>query len=78
MLKVKHIPIRTCISCRTKRDKRDLLRLVIDHDGMISINQLAPGRGVYVCAQDECVERLFLRHKLYDKFRFDENIIVNL
>lgn len=78
MPKIKHIPIRTCVSCRTKRDKRDLLRLVIDHDGVITVNQLAPGRGVYACPKDECVGRLFLRHKLHDKFRFDGNIIVNL
>ena len=78
MREKKHIPIRTCISCRTKRDKKDLLRLSVNHDGMITIKQSAHGRGVYVCALDECVERLFSMYKLHDKFCFDGNIIVNL
>ena len=78
MPREKYLPIRTCISCRTKKDKSFLLRLVIDHDGIITVNQRIPGRGVYVCPQDECTERLFSRRNLHDKFRFDGNIIVNL
>jgi len=75
MSEKKHIPIRTCISCRTKRDKKDLLRLVIDYDGIITTNQSTPGRGVYICPVGECVERLFSKYKLYNKFCFDGNII---
>ena len=78
MPKKKHIPIRTCISCHTKKDKKALLRLVIDHDGAITLNQSVHGKGVYVCPLGECAERLFFRYKLHDKFSFNGSIIENL
>ena len=33
MQKVKKIPQRQCVGCRTKRDKRDLLRIVKTPEG---------------------------------------------
>ena len=51
MQKVKKIPQRQCVGCRTKRDKRDLLRIVLDATGKRS------GRGVYVCPDPECLRK---------------------
>jgi hypothetical protein len=34
----KHIPIRQCVACRTARPKRELLRVVIDANGAISLD----------------------------------------
>jgi len=43
----KHIPIRQCVTCRTARPKRELLRVVIDAKGEISLDPTGKkaGRG---------------------------------
>jgi len=45
-------PQRTCVACRTTRDKRDLLRVVRAPDGSVSFDASgkAAGRGAYLCA----------------------------
>ena len=52
-------PVRTCIGCRERRPKLALVRLVRDADGVVTVDtrHRAPGRGAYVCATTECVER---------------------
>ena len=54
--KNKHIPQRTCVACRQKRDKKDLIRLVRTNDGIVEVDTSArkPGRGVYLCPRKNC------------------------
>ena len=49
-------PTRTCVACRTERQKRDLVRVVRAPDGavMIDASGRAPGRGAYLCADGSC------------------------
>lgn len=58
MARQKHAPQRTCIVCRTVRDKRDLLRIVRTPEGQIIVDGTgkANGRGAYLCRQVECLE----------------------
>jgi len=51
-----HSPIRSCIACGSKREKKQLLRLVLDNDGWVVVDKSghAPGRGAYVCKNEEC------------------------
>ena len=60
MQKVKKIPQRQCVGCRTKRDKRDLLRIVKTPEGEIVLDATGKksGRGVYVCPDPECLRGL--------------------
>ena len=55
-LPARHFPIRTCVACRTERQKRDFLRVVRAPDGTVSVDQSgrAPGRGAYLCADGSC------------------------
>ncbi len=57
MIKPKHIPIRTCVACRTTDAKRGLLRVVRQPDGVVVYDPKGkmPGRGAYVCAQPACI-----------------------
>jgi uncharacterized protein len=50
--------IRTCVGCRTRAVKSDLLR-VVAVDGIIVIDPAArlPGRGAYLHPSEECLER---------------------
>ncbi len=72
-------PQRTCIACRTKRAKNELLRVTRTPAGDVELDleQAKPGRGAYVCRDEACVTRAltaraFTRHlgaTLSDDFR---------
>jgi hypothetical protein len=52
-------PARTCVSCRTERDKRDLVRIVRTPSGDVRVDPTgkASGRGAYLCADPVCWEK---------------------
>ena len=52
----RRFPVRTCVACRTERQKRDLVRIVRGPDGNIDMDTTgrAPGRGAYLCADGSC------------------------
>lgn len=55
----KHVPVRTCIACRTSGDKRTLTRIVRtpEQDVRIDPTGKANGRGAYLCDRPACWER---------------------
>ena len=64
--KSKHIPQRTCVACRQKRDKKDLIRLVCAENGVVEVDMSAkkPGRGAYLCPKKDCWEAGLRRNRL--------------
>lgn len=54
----KHMPLRSCIACREKHPKRDLIRLVRTPEGTIEIDPRGKrsGRGAYLCRKPQCWE----------------------
>jgi predicted RNA-binding protein YlxR (DUF448 family) len=66
----KHVPLRTCISCRETKPKRELLRVVHTPDGHVSIDATGKksGRGAYLCAKRACWENAIKRHRLEQEF----------
>jgi uncharacterized protein len=54
----KHVPLRTCVVCRQKFEKRALIRLVDTGDGVVidSSGKMA-GRGAYLCTNKTCWDR---------------------
>jgi predicted RNA-binding protein YlxR (DUF448 family) len=59
-------PTRTCVVCRTPRDKRDLLRVVRMPSGGIALDPggRADGRGAYLCRTGSCIDDAFRRGAL--------------
>jgi len=61
MVRIKrHIPIRTCISCGLKRNKNDLIRLILDAQGVVrrdDFGKMHSSRGAYVCPNKSCREK---------------------
>ncbi len=57
-MKDKHLPQRTCIVCRQKRDKKTLIRLVLAESGAVEVDMPAKkaGRGAYLCPKKVCWE----------------------
>lgn len=56
-MKQKKIPLRKCNGCGEQKDKRELVRIVKNADGEISLDLTgkAPGRGAYICKCAECL-----------------------
>jgi uncharacterized protein len=58
----RHPPTRTCVSCRTERDKGDLVRIVRTQTGQnaqdvevrVDPTGKAAGRGAYLCVDATC------------------------
>ncbi len=56
--RVRHIPQRTCIGCRTVAPKRSLIRIVQGADGLIiDPTGKLPGRGAYLHERRSCWEQ---------------------
>jgi predicted RNA-binding protein YlxR (DUF448 family) len=74
-----HIPIRTCISCGSKRAKCLLVRLALDNENRLIKDGAAgiKGRGAYVCDMRSCVEQLLKNKRLNRQFRTDRAISVS-
>ncbi|HET7702528.1 MAG TPA: YlxR family protein [Candidatus Limnocylindrales bacterium] len=53
---VRRVPTRSCVACRTARDKRDLVRIVRTPDGAMMIDETGrlAGRGAYLCRDAGC------------------------
>ena len=66
-----HVPTRTCLGCRERRRKHELVRLVRGADGVVGVDAEAalPGRGAYVCGDPGCVERALKGGRLAHAFR---------
>ena len=68
---MKKTPQRTCIACREKNDKKNLIRIVRDKKNQtvfLDRSGKANGRGCYVCKKSECAEKAtnpkLLKHHL--------------
>ena len=55
----KTYPQRMCIGCRDMKDKKELIRIVKNKEGMISFDETGKlaGRGAYVCKTSECLNK---------------------
>lgn len=56
----KKIPERKCMGCNRKLPKNELLRIVRSPEGEVSVDSVGklPGRGVYICSEPKCFERV--------------------
>lgn len=59
MSRVRKIPQRTCIGCRSVRPKKELVRIVRTPEGSIEIDPTGKrsGRGAYICPSNDCLEK---------------------
>ena len=67
---MKKIPQRTCIGCNEVKNKNELIRIVKNKDGQISIDKTgkASGRGAYICDNIECLEKMIKVKRLEKTF----------
>lgn len=71
-----------CVTCRTMRPKRELIRLAASRDGVISLDPTGrkPGRGAYVCRNRTCLEQAIRGRKIDKglKTRVDDAVVAAL
>ena len=60
-MKVRKIPQRMCLGCQEMKPKKELIRVVKNKEGEISIDLIgkAPGRGSYICKSIDCFEKAY-------------------
>ena len=63
---MKKLPQRTCMGCNEKKDKKDLIRIVKNKNGEISIDKTGKqeGRGAYICNKVECLDKVIKSKRL--------------
>lgn len=51
--------IRTCIGCRKKKEKYDLIRIIKNTNGefVVDLSGRMEGRGAYICKNEECLKK---------------------
>lgn len=68
--RVKHVPQRTCVACKTSKPKRELLRVVRTPDGHVALDPggKKSGRGAYLCAKYSCWDLALKKGRLEHEF----------
>lgn len=58
-MKVRKTPQRKCIGCGEMKDKKELMRVIRETSGDISIDITGKknGRGAYLCKNEECLKK---------------------
>ena len=64
--KVKKIPMRRCVGCNEHKPKAELLRVVRDPEGGISLDFKGKksGRGAYICRDVKCLKKARKSHRI--------------
>lgn len=79
---MKSQPQRTCMGCNSKKDKKDLIRIVKNKENQISIDRTGKkeGRGAYLCDEIQCLEKIIKSKRLEKIFemKISEEIYENL
>ena len=79
---MKNIPQRTCMGCNTKKDKKDLIRIVKNNKNEITIDKTGKqeGRGAYICNSVQCLEKVIKSKRLERSLdvKISEEIYSNL
>ena len=63
---MKRIVLRMCMGCNEKKDKRELIRRVLNKEGEITIDKTGnlEGRGAYICDKIDCLEKVIKTKRL--------------
>ena len=79
---MKRQPVRTCMGCNEKREKKQLIRIVKNKMNEISLDRTGKqeGRGAYICDNIECLEKVIKSKRLERIFdiKLSDEIYENL
>ena len=79
---MKKIPQRTCMGCNEAKSKKQLIRIVKNKLGEITVDTTGrkEGRGAYICNNIDCLEKAIKTKRLERTFemKIDENVYTKL
>ena len=79
---MKRQPVRTCMGCNEKREKKQLIRIVKNKMNEINLDKTRKleGRGAYICDDIECLEKIIKSKRLEKIFdmKISDEIYENL
>ena len=63
----KRIPSRMCVSCRERKEKSQLIKVVRTENGfVVTSDSKIFGRGAYVCKNEKCIS-LAVKKRAFDR-----------
>ena len=64
--KIRKIPMRQCLGCNEHKPKIELLRVVRDPNGEVSLDFTGKksGRGAYICKSVKCFKKAAKSHRI--------------
>ena len=79
---MKNVPQRTCMGCNSKKEKKDLVRIVKNKENQIIIDKTGKqeGRGAYICKDEKCLDKVVKSKRLEKvlEFKISENVYSEL
>ena len=65
-MKPKKVPMRMCLGCMEMKPKKELIRVVKNKEGEVSLDLVGkkPGRGAYIDRKLECLEKAYKSKRL--------------
>jgi predicted RNA-binding protein YlxR (DUF448 family) len=71
-------PVRTCVGCRQRANRTDLLRIVADSNQLeIDFSAVKPGRGAWIHPSSDCIQRANERGAFARALRFRGSLTIN-
>lgn len=72
-MNLKKLPQRTCTGCNTKKDKKELIRIVKNKQGEIHLDLTGKmdGRGIYLCKNEECLKKAIKNKRISKTFEME-------
>ncbi len=69
-MSLKKIPLRMCLGCNEMKPKNELIRVVKDPEGNISLDSTGKknGRGAYICRSKACLEKAIKSKRIERSF----------
>ncbi|WP_152912093.1 RNase P modulator RnpM [Caloranaerobacter sp. TR13] len=73
MMKKRKVPLRKCVGCSEQKPKKELVRIVKNKEGIVSVDLKgkANGRGAYICRNIDCLEKAIKGKKLNKALEID-------
>jgi predicted RNA-binding protein YlxR (DUF448 family) len=70
---LKKLPQRTCIGCNSKKDKKELIRIVKNKNEEINVDLTGKmdGRGIYICKNEECLDKAIKNKRISRTFEME-------
>ena len=70
-MKQRKVPLRKCTGCQEMKNKKELVRIVKNNENefFIDFTGKKPGRGAYICPNEECFVKAYKGKGLEKSFK---------